>query len=324
MKLIMTTNNELCFAVFFRDRQRARGAVSTGLNCYGDVLFKESHFKDIEKNKNNIKMYWKTNACLKKKEKRKTKKKAEKTKRKRKGTVQSKQRLSQGCTVDARRATSRCYVFVIIMLYVVLLSSIVRSLLSYFVIQFSAVRTVRTAVSVLCNVVIMLIVYVLLFVLLFIWHLGVQYTYSTRCGWRGVHETRRESVPETCQCMHGARELSHDFWGTPRTFRLVRKHKVCSLLCLTKPRTSVFTKSKEVWVTALIPPLEQWQIASRAMRAGVWGSGGTPRDTVNLRTDIMDFRGSDSSIILILRGGFFMSIGDFPESLSQRILVGII
>ena len=36
----------------------------------------------------------------------------------------------------------------------------------------------------------------------------------------------------------------------------------------------------------------------------------------------MDFRGSDSSIILILRGGILMSIGDFPESLSRAILVG--
>ena len=38
----------------------------------------------------------------------------------------------------------------------------------------------------------------------------------------------------------------------------------------------------------------------------------------------MDFGGFDSNIILILRGGILMSIGDFPESLSQAILVGII
>ena len=44
---------------------------------------------------------------------------------------------------------------------------------------------------------------------------------------------------------------------------------------------------------------------------------------VNLRTNIMDFRGFDSSIILILRGGILMSIEDFPKSLSQTILVGI-
>ena len=40
-------------------------------------------------------------------------------------------------------------------------------------------------------------------------------------------------------------------------------------------------------------------------------------------TNIMDFRGFDSSIILILRGGIRMSIGDFPECLSHAILVGI-
>ena len=49
-----------------------------------------------------------------------------------------------------------------------------------------------------------------------------------------------------------------------------------------------------------------------------WGAG-----TANLRTNIMDFRGFDSSIILILRGGILVSIGDFPESLSQAMLVGL-
>ena len=43
--------------------------------------------------------------------------------------------------------------------------------------------------------------------------------------------------------------------------------------------------------------------------------------TPNLRTKILDFRGSDSSRILISRGGILMSIGDFPESLSQAMVV---
>ena len=47
-------------------------------------------------------------------------------------------------------------------------------------------------------------------------------------------------------------------------------------------------------------------------------------DTANLPTNIMDFGGFDSSIILSLRGGILMSIGDFPECLSQAILVRII
>ena len=37
----------------------------------------------------------------------------------------------------------------------------------------------------------------------------------------------------------------------------------------------------------------------------------------------MDFRGFDPSIILILKGGIPMPIGDFPESLTQAIVVGI-
>ena len=40
------------------------------------------------------------------------------------------------------------------------------------------------------------------------------------------------------------------------------------------------------------------------------------------RTKILDFRGFDSSILLILRVGILMSIGDFPEMLSHKVLVG--
>ena len=46
--------------------------------------------------------------------------------------------------------------------------------------------------------------------------------------------------------------------------------------------------------------------------------------TANLRTKIMDFRGFDSSAILILRGGIPRPIGSLPESLRQAILVWII
>ena len=44
--------------------------------------------------------------------------------------------------------------------------------------------------------------------------------------------------------------------------------------------------------------------------------------TANLRTKILDFRGFDSSIILILRGGILMSMGNSLESLSQAISAG--
>ena len=46
--------------------------------------------------------------------------------------------------------------------------------------------------------------------------------------------------------------------------------------------------------------------------------------TTNLRTRILDFRGFDSSRILMLRGGILMSRGNFPEILSPQILVRII
>ena len=44
----------------------------------------------------------------------------------------------------------------------------------------------------------------------------------------------------------------------------------------------------------------------------------------NLRTKIVDFRGFDSIVILSSRGRIPMSVGNFPEMLSQQILVGII
>ena len=47
-------------------------------------------------------------------------------------------------------------------------------------------------------------------------------------------------------------------------------------------------------------------------------------DTANLRTTILDFRGLDSSRILIPRGGILMSIGNFRKMLSQAILVRMI
>ena len=51
----------------------------------------------------------------------------------------------------------------------------------------------------------------------------------------------------------------------------------------------------------------------------IWGG------EANLRTKIPDLRGfASSSRILISRGEMFMSTGEFPESLSQGILIGII
>ena len=52
------------------------------------------------------------------------------------------------------------------------------------------------------------------------------------------------------------------------------------------------------------------------------GSTGPRSDTPNPPTDIVGFRGLDSSIMLILRGGIPRPIGDWPESLSRAMLVG--
>ena len=58
----------------------------------------------------------------------------------------------------------------------------------------------------------------------------------------------------------------------------------------------------------------------RPVRDGRRTSLQTRTLTAHLRTKILDFRGFDSSRILILWGGILRSIGNFPESLSQRIL----
>ena len=46
-------------------------------------------------------------------------------------------------------------------------------------------------------------------------------------------------------------------------------------------------------------------------------------DTPNLPTNIVGFRGFDSSTILSVRGGIPRPVGILPESLSQAMLVGI-
>ena len=66
-------------------------------------------------------------------------------------------------------------------------------------------------------------------------------------------------------------------------------------------------------------------MTDQRMSLDLEGEVTTPHyDTANLRTKIMDFRGFDSSIILILRSGIPRPIGSFPECLSRAILVGII
>ena len=54
---------------------------------------------------------------------------------------------------------------------------------------------------------------------------------------------------------------------------------------------------------------------------GIWRTTQGICRTPNLPTNIVDFRGFDSSIMLILKKGILMSIGNLPESLSQAMLV---
>ena len=65
--------------------------------------------------------------------------------------------------------------------------------------------------------------------------------------------------------------------------------------------------------------------AGRGARGVVWRKAArlSGRVTANLPTNIVDFGGFDSSIILILRGGIPRPIVNFPEGLSQAMLVGV-
>ena len=47
-------------------------------------------------------------------------------------------------------------------------------------------------------------------------------------------------------------------------------------------------------------------------------------NTANLRTKILYFRGFDSNIISISRGGILRSVGTFLEDLSQQIIAGTV
>ena len=66
------------------------------------------------------------------------------------------------------------------------------------------------------------------------------------------------------------------------------------------------------------------EIVQTAPCREIWGNSISVNSTASLRTTVLDFTGFDSSRILNLRGGILLSTGNFPEMLSQRILIGII
>ena len=68
--------------------------------------------------------------------------------------------------------------------------------------------------------------------------------------------------------------------------------------------------------------LDEWFPVILARNHYLEGSLNIHDFTPNPPTNIVDFRGFDSSIILIIRGGIPRPLGDIPESLSQAMLVG--
>ena len=79
-----------------------------------------------------------------------------------------------------------------------------------------------------------------------------------------------------------------------------------------------------VWRSAFSRMRRIHGVSIHVVRASPGLSRSARQGTPNLPTNIVDFRGFDSIIILILRGGILTSIGNFPESLSQAVLVGVI
>ena len=67
----------------------------------------------------------------------------------------------------------------------------------------------------------------------------------------------------------------------------------------------------------------RWQPCRRLLSSADESVAAPLATTANLRNNIMDFRGFDSSMIFSLRGGIPRPIGDFLESLSRAISVGI-
>ena len=71
-----------------------------------------------------------------------------------------------------------------------------------------------------------------------------------------------------------------------------------------------------------LPDMATKRATPRASPQGGHNRAPDSRTTPNLPTNIVHFRVFDSSIILVWRGGIPRPIGDFPESLTQAMLVG--
>ena len=111
--------------------------------------------------------------------------------------------------------------------------------------------------------------------------------------------TEQYGTTESCQD-----NLSHQLFCTP-------------ILTLPSPRPLSVPSSSPVCALSVPSLCPLWPLCDPPRSLSVLS-------TANLRTKILDFRGFDSSRILISRGAILMSVGNFPESLSHRILAGTI
>ena len=137
--------------------------------------------------------------------------------------------------------------------------------------------------------------------------------------------------------MHVARDQSAQDWQGRRRLcarrRLARRHDdiiSCFMISSSSSIIIIISSSSIIIMSAPSRAARRWRSSSSASRAGCARRPGPPspegnryRDTANL-PKILHFRGFYSSIILILRAGIPRPMGNFPESLSQAILVGII
>ena len=100
----------------------------------------------------------------------------------------------------------------------------------------------------------------------------------------------------------------------------------CQGVCLTA-NTRVVLPEAGPQETTVAGAVSAWRVGTTLHSPQNGGSAkGGPimkSPTPNLPTNIVDFWGFDSSVIVILRGGILRYIGNFPESLSQSILVGV-
>ena len=153
----------------------------------------------------------------------------------------------------------------------------------------------------------------------------IYYSYALKSCRPPPHLPLHSSVDTTWAALLVERYLSNAASSVLCAFRCVKDHhhlpNCLSLLKSTCVRQAVLDK----WFLLNYAQVRKRRavVSNRARWLRLW------RDlqqmiTANLPTQILHFRGFASNMVMILRGGIIMSMGDFPESSSQGILVWII